>query len=416
MAFLYYTALSIYVFVLRLLALLGHTKARRWVQGRRHWTSTLATWVAQDDRPIIWMHCSSFGEFEQGRPLLEALNQETAPRRVLLSFFSPSGYEPLQNTPLADHVVYLPADTPGQARRFLDLVQPATAFFVKYDFWYGYLNGLQHRHVPTYLVGAAFRPQQVFFRWYGGFFKRMLFCFTQIFVQNKASLKLLTSVDYAHAVLAGDPRLDRVLSERAAARSFPIVEAFTAGRVTLVAGSTWPQDEALLPPLLQALPNLALVLAPHEINEAHLQTIEQTFSDWPTQRYTNWDHDQPNTTARVLIVDTMGMLRALYRYGNVAYIGGGLSAGLHNSLEAAVYGLPLTYGPNYHKFQEAIDFVQLGIATEIQTADDVVQAVQQALTPTNQALVKAQIEAYITRNQGATQRILNHLTTRPPTI
>lgn len=410
MTLLYYLALGTYTFIIRIAAFLGHSKAKKWVQGRYHWQQNLLKWRQQHPEPLLWMHCASLGEFEQGRPLLEALRTRYPDHRLVLSFFSPSGYERLHQTPLADHVLYLPSDTWGTGAYFLQILRPSAAFFIKYEFWHGYLHTLEQRGIPTYLVGAAFRQKQPFFRWYGGFFRRMLGCFTQIFVQNQRSLALLQAIGYQQATLVGDPRLDRVLAIRATAPDYPQVAAFAQKRPVLVAGSTWPPDEALLAQLLADLPQLRLVIAPHEITPAHLQAIEQQFEPYRTLRYTLLEEatDQP-IQARVLIVDTIGMLKAIYRYGDLAYIGGAFGAGLHNSLEAAVYGKPLLFGPRHQKFQEAQDFIQLGAATNVQDALTLRQATQAALAPEHQQQVQQALQNYFEQHQGATERILQHL-------
>lgn len=417
MSFLYYCALSAYTLLLQIAALMGHTKAKHWINGRKNWHRYLLQWRQKHPAPILWMHCASLGEFEQGRPLLEALRTRYPHHQILLSFFSPSGYERLSQTPLADHVIYLPADTWGTAQRFMKTLRPDAAFFVKYEFWYGYLKQLHQRGIPTYLIGAAFRPSQTFFQWYGSFFRKMLDSFTQIFVQQPFSLDLLQTIGYQRAVIAGDPRLDRVLSIAATATSYPLIARFANQRQLLVAGSTWSPDEVLLSTVLASFPQLYLVIAPHEIHSTHIQAIEQQFAEWGTMRYTQLNGPEDwKPQARVLIVDTIGMLNAMYRYGSIAYIGGAFGAGLHNSLEAAVYGIPLLYGPRYHKFQEAIDFVRLGVATSIQDQATLSQAIQKYLTPDCQQTAQQQLQAYFEQHQGATHRILQQLPTSFSTV
>lgn len=403
----YYSTLWLYQLLLRLAAGLGHAKAQHWVEGRHGWQNQLVAWRQQHPAPVVWMHCASLGEFEQGRPLLEQLRRHHPDHLLLLSFFSPSGYLPLRHTTLADHVIYLPMDTRGTAARFIKILQPNIAFFVKYEFWSGYLHALSHQGIPTYLIGALFRQEQIFFRWYGGFFRRMLACFTQIFVQNEASRQRLERIGYTHSTVVGDPRLDRVLAIKANAQAYPLMEAFAKGRQVVVAGSTWPPDEALLAALLETMPNLYLVVAPHEIHEEHLAALEHQFHPFGIQRYTVCREGQTALldTTRVLLVDTIGMLKTIYRYGEVAYIGGGLGAGLHNSLEAAVYEMPLLFGSNYHKFQEAVEFVAMGAATVVEDATTLRQATIAYLQPARQQAVAQQLAKYFRHHQGATTRI-----------
>jgi 3-deoxy-D-manno-octulosonic-acid transferase len=345
------------------------------------------------------------GEFEQGRPLIEALRKKAPQYKLLLSFFSPSGYEPQQQYPLADWVVYLPADTYGQAEQFLNLVQPQQAFFIKYEFWYGYLSNLKKRQIPTYLIAANFRPKQLFFRWYGGFFRELLQCFELIFVQTKTSQELLAPLEVS-TVVVGDPRLDRVLTIKNQARSFPKIAQFCTQAPTLVAGSTWPADEAILAAWLRHHPDQQLLLVPHEIDEAHVQSIAKRFEFVPTGRYS-----QATTTSaiRVLIIDKIGLLSALYGYGTAAYIGGGFGAGIHNCLEAAVYQLPIFFGPNYQKFQEAKALVRLEIATEIQDAQDLARGLNNYTNETVRTALQQRAATYLEEQRGATALILQHL-------
>ncbi len=354
------------------------------------------------------MHCASLGEFEQGRPLLEALRQRAPRHKILLTFFSPSGYEPRRNYPLANWVYYLPADTYGQAQRFLDLVQPQQAFFIKYEFWYGYLTALQERQIPTYLIAANFRPSQIFFRWYGRFFKNLLFCFETIFVQTKASQQLLAPLGLPQVIVAGDTRLDRVLDIKAQARHFPAIAQFCKQAPTLIAGSTWPPDEALLEAWLRQDPTRQLLLVPHEIDEPHLQALAKRFDFVTTGRYTHGPPIGP-LPMRVLIIDEIGLLSALYGYGTAAYIGGGFGAGLHNCLEAVVYELPLFFGANYQKFQEAKALIALGIATEIKDAQELARGLNKYEDTTARLALQQKAAQYLADQRGATAIILQHL-------
>lgn len=410
--FLYYVGISLYVWGIRLAATFGQTKAKKWWQGRQQWQQRLKITLAHNSAPILWMHCASLGEFEQGRPVLEALRQKHPNHKLLLTFFSPSGYAPRQHYKKVDWVFYLPADTYGQAQQFLDIVQPQQAFFIKYEFWYGYLSQLKERQIPSYLIAANFRPNQIFFRWYGGLFRQLLFSFQAIFVQTEASKELLLPFGLPQVVVAGDTRLDRVLAIKAQARQFPAIAQFCAQAPTLVAGSTWPPDEALLEQWLRANPTYQLLLIPHEIEEGHLKNLAKRFDFVTTGRYTHGPPVGP-LPMKVLIIDKIGLLSALYGYGTAAYIGGGFGAGIHNCLEAAVYELPLFFGPKYQKFQEAKALIAAGVATEIQAAEDLARGLTIYEQETVRQSIQEEAKAYLEQQKGATAVIMQTLDLYP---
>lgn len=408
MRIFYTLGIHLYTLGIRLAALFGHRNARLMVQG---WPLTT------DHRPLttdhwVWFHAASLGEFEQARPVLEAYRQRHPDTKVLLTFFSPSGYEVRKNYPLADRVAYLPMDTPRNARRLLDTYRPKAAFFVKYEFWYNYLGELHRRGIPTYIFSAIFRPNQYFFRKYGRWFlKQIRLCYRHIFVQNEASLQLLTRHGI-NATLAGDTRFDRVHQIAQANESDELVErwlATAAGAKILIVGSSWEPDEELIGQYLMEHPEgLRLILAPHVVSIEHLQHIEQTLR-CKMVRYSDLKAGQaPQGDHRVLLVDTIGMLSRLYRYGDVAYIGGGFGAGIHNTLEAITFGKPVLFGPNYHKFQEALDLLAVGGGW---THSDYA-AFANNLTPllTNPEALRAASRAcmhYMQKNLGSTQKILD---------
>ncbi|MDR0667753.1 MAG: 3-deoxy-D-manno-octulosonic acid transferase [Prevotellaceae bacterium] len=362
MHFLYNTGIHLYSWAIRL-ASPFHAKARLFRAGRRRLFKRLQAAIT-DEAPVVWFHCASLGEFEQGRPLMEAYRQQCPEHKLLLTFFSPSGYELRKDYPGADWVFYLPLDTPRNARRLIGIVKPRMAIFIKYDFWYNILQALQAQGVPTYVVSAIFRPAQLFFKSYGGFFRNMLHAYRQLFVQDNYSQELLQSIGITRVQVSGDTRFDRVRKLAQASRTIPPVEPFLAGQPALIAGSTWPADEDKLAGALAALPApVKLIIAPHEIHEERLAAIERRFRKGGTVRYSALcDGSQPAAPhCRTLIVDTIGLLAALYRYGKAAYIGGGFSiSGIHNTLEAAVYGLPVVFGPNYQRFREACDLITQG--------------------------------------------------------
>ncbi|MCC3156902.1 3-deoxy-D-manno-octulosonic acid transferase [Hymenobacter sp. 15J16-1T3B] len=407
MVFLYSLALHLYGLLLRLAAPFV-PKARQWVDGRRNWRPRLQARLADDAAPRIWLHCASLGEFEQGRPLLEALRQQYPGHRLVLTFFSPSGYEVRKDWPGADYVFYLPLDTAANARAFVAAVQPALAIFVKYEFWYHYLAELKRRQVPTICVSAIFRPEQIFFKPWGGFFRRVLGQLTHLFTQDEASARLLRGIHITQVTVAGDTRFDTVAATAAApARELPIVAAFTADAApVLVAGSVWPPDVDVLTSSLQRhADELRIVVAPHEINEAHLQQVEAALPG-RVVRYSRADAATV-AQARVLLIDNIGLLRELYRAGDLGYIGGAFGKGLHNTLEAAAFGLPLLFGPRYEKFREARDLVAQGSAFVVTTAAEA----EARLTPlladaARRAELGQRARTYVQREAGATARIL----------
>lgn len=401
---LYRFSLQMYQAGIGVAALLGKAKARKWLAGRKDWRSRLkASVAALPEGPRIWLHAASLGEFEQGRPVLEALQQKHPGCQLILTFFSPSGYEPQKNFKAADIVAYLPADSPHNARDFLDLVQPAAALFVKYEFWYYFLQALHQRHIPTLLFSAAFRQDQPFFKGYGGLFRQMLNWYDTIQVQDAGSLSLLRTLQPQAALqLGGDTRYDRVLGIAAEARAFDKLVTFKENSFLLIAGSTWPADEQLLHAWLVRKPaHWKLVLAPHEIDEAHLQSIEKLFAG-KTVRYSNFT---AGAAAPVLIIDNIGMLSALYRYGEVAFVGGGFArSGIHNVLEPAVFGLPVLMGPHYQKFSEARLLVEKGFARPVQNILELEAAFRQFSESAPE--MRPRIRAFLQAQAGATKAVL----------
>lgn len=340
-------------------------KARLWVNGRRNWQQNLAAKLAGSNAPIIWMHCASLGEFEQGRPILEALRKEKPGHRLLLTFFSPSGYEVRKNYAGADIICYLPADTPANARRFAELVKPQAAIFIKYEFWLNHLHELRARKVPHMLVAGIFRPSQAFFKPWGGVFRTALHGYSHVFVQDEQSEKLLRGIGLTRLSRGGDPRFDRVADIAAQPRSIPVAEAFATNANVFVAGSTWPADEQLLIPALAPFfgKRWKLLIAPHELGETHLQQIEKLLhAHIQPESVLRYSAATPETAAaaQVLIIDNIGMLSALYGFGKTAYIGGGFGKSIHNTLEAAVWNIPVVFGPKHRKFNEALGLLSCG--------------------------------------------------------
>ncbi len=397
---LYRTAIAV--------AAIRSEKARAWQDGRRDQWMKLESMMPPvvDGQPRFWMHCASLGEFEQGRPVLEALRRHYPDAVLLLSFFSPSGYSQRRNYSGVDAVFYMPLDGPVTSRRFLDLVRPTCALFVKYEFWHYYLKGLQDRGVLSVLVSGAFRESQAAFRPWGGFFRKMISRFSILTVQDEGSLALLRQhLPDAQASLTGDTRFDRVAGIAAEGRELPPIDAFRVGARLLIAGSTWPEDERMLHQALPALPeDWKLILAPHEIDGAHLDSIRQRFD----RDCVFLSEYQPGTPARVLIIDNIGMLSALYGYGEIAFVGGGFSrGGIHNVLEPAAFGLPVIMGPAYEKFVEAVDLVKHGFAFPVTDADGVSHRIGSlSADPAGLASLQRLIREYVRQQTGATAKII----------
>ena len=316
----------------------------------------------------VWFHAASLGEFEQGRPLMEQLRRDHPEYKILLTFFSPSGYEVRKNYEGADIICYLPLDTITNARRFLRAIRPVKAYFIKYEFWYNYLHILKHRGVPVYSVSSIFRPDQVFFKWYGRQYGRVLNCFTHFFVQNEVSKELLGKIGITNVTIVGDTRFDRVLQIKEAAKQLPVVEAFAQDHQVFVAGSSWPPDEEIFIKYFNQHPEWKLIIAPHVIGEDHLRQIEKLLEGRKIVRYT--EATEANVRdAEVLIINCFGLLSSIYHYGDVAYVGGGFGVGIHNLLEAAVWDVPVFFGPNNQKFQEAQGLKKCG-GFEISSYED----------------------------------------------
>ncbi len=405
-----------------------NAKARLFAKGRKNQFTHLQDSL-KGDGSLAWFHCASLGEFEQGRPVMEAYKKMHPEHRILLTFFSPSGYEVRKNYEGVDYVFYLPIDTRRNARRFMTIVKPTVAIFIKYEFWYHYLLMLKQQNVPTYIVSAIFRPSQIFFKWYGGFFRTMLKAYRCLFVQEENSVQLLKSIGVEQVVLAGDTRFDRVWAHTRQPATLPVVAAFTNGHPTLVAGSSWPSDEERLAKAMEILPeNVRLIIAPHEVHEEHLASIEKVFEKWGTVRYTklsgekvqgteykaNTLHPSPFTLhrCRVLIIDTIGLLMSVYSYGSVAYVGGGFDAGngVHNTIEPAAYGLPVVFGPVYEDYAEAVGLVSSGGGVSVTNTEGLIEILQSLLLNEAERQRIGQISAnYVGRNQGATDKVMEWL-------
>ena len=385
-----------------------HKKARLIIEGRRETATRLKQ--LSSDRPVVWFHASSLGEFEQGRPLMEAWRKAHPEYQILLSFFSPSGYEVRHDYAGADVVVYLPSDRSSSVRRFLDLAHPSLAVFIKYDFWPTMLSELSVRSIPTYLVSAIFRPDQLFFRSYGGWYLRLLHLFRRLYVQDEASRQLLIEHGVRAVQVTGDTRFDRVEDIARAAKDIPAVAELAQGHRLLVAGSTWPEDEAILLPYFNDAPeDFALVLAPHEIHEEHLRSIEAGLKR-PSIRLSEYVEGQPLPEGtRCIIIDCFGLLSSVYRYGKWAYVGGGFGKSVHNTLEAAVYGVPVFFGPEIHKHREVRELVHRASGFVLHDEDELAQLLLRFSSEEECKALEARTRAYFAEECGATATILSDL-------
>lgn len=398
----------IYIFLVWLASLFGNKKARELFHGQWKATDGLRTRLPHKSgkQRRVWIHVASVGEFEQARPIIERLRAEHPEVEIVLTFFSPSGYNLRKNYDKVNAVTYLPFATRRNARMFLDVVKPDVAIFVKYEFWPAYLRELNKRGVKTYSISAIFREKQAFFRWWGKPYRNILKLFTAIYVQDESSARLLREHGIEHVEVAGDTRFDRVHAIAEQAKDIPQVARFAASSdKVIVAGSTWPKDEELLARYINENPDVKLVLAPHEIHEAHLHQIFQLFEG----RHVRLTQATVNNldTVRVLVVDTMGMLSSIYRYGQVAYIGGGFGVGIHNTIEAAVFGMPVLFGPNYKNFREACALIEAGGGKSVRNYAEFKAAMDEALAEHETIGKKA--SDYVELELGATDKIYKKL-------
>lgn len=357
----------------------------------------------------VWFHAASLGEFEQGRPLIEHIRKEWPEYKVLLTFFSPSGYEVRKDYKGADICCYLPIDTISNARRFLRMVRPEMAFFIKYEFWYNYLHILKHRGVPTYSVSSIFRPDQIFFKWYGRSYRKVLYCFSHFFVQNEKSRELLRQLNIGCVSVVGDTRFDRVLQIKEASKRLPIVEAFVEGtQGVFVAGSSWEPDEDVFIPYFNQHKEWKLIIAPHVVSEDHLRSIEEKLNR-KTIRYSTASAERASA-AECLIVDCFGLLSSIYHYGTVAYVGGGFGAGIHNVLEAAVWGIPVIFGPENKHFQEAQELIEAQGGLEITDLRTFNTVMSRLIRDTDfRARSGRQAQEYVKGKAGAMRRIMESI-------
>lgn len=355
----------------------------------------------------IWFHAASLGEFEQGRPMIETLRKRYPQFKILLTFFSPSGYEVRKNYEGADVICYLPFDTPFKVRKFLNLANPHIAVFIKYEFWLNYLTELKKRGIKTYIISAVFRPGQLFFKWYGKWYRKALSCYERLFVQDEASKKLLAAYGINNVEVCGDTRFDRVLEIQHNARLLPEMEVFAKDdKLILIAGSTWPEDEEIIIPYFNAHTEVKLIIAPHEIHREHLLYI-QSLLNRPSIRLSE-SNGEALRTNDCLIIDSFGLLSSIYRYGHVAYIGGGFGRSIHNTLEAAVYGIPVVFGPKYQKFKEAENLITCGGGFSIDNEAAFTGCMNHFISnPASRRIAGIAAGDFVDKNAGATEKILS---------
>ncbi|MBA3680430.1 MAG: 3-deoxy-D-manno-octulosonic acid transferase [Bacteroidetes bacterium] len=407
--FLYNLVIYLYGIVIKL-ASINKLKARQWVAGRKNWRDHLEKKItALNSQNIIWVHCASYGEFEQGRPLIEAIKKKHPDHKIVLSFFSPSGYEVFKDWRGAEVICYLPLDTRSNARDFIRIVKPKAAIFIKYEFWLNFLFTLKSQNIPAYLVSAVFKPHHPFFKWYGGIFKRSLKTFNKLFIQDEASGNLLKKIGIENFEVCGDTRFDRVVEIKENFTELPFIKQFCGDSRILVAGSTWPGDDELLIEAFKALnlPDLKLILVPHNVDEKDIQKLS-VLLEKNSLDFHLFSEQKPGGSSKILVVDTIGMLSKIYNYATVTYIGGGLDEGIHNCLEPAVYFKPVIfYGNDYHKYNEAVELIELKAAKNILSSGALAAEISGYL---NNKVVLTEIEnklkLYFQEKSGTTKKVL----------
>ena len=410
MFFLYNIFISLFVLGIRIASLFNQ-KAKLWVNGRKGILGKIEKELTgnNDKRKLAWFHCASLGEFEQGRPVIEAFRETMPDHRIFLTFFSPSGYEIRKNYPGTDHVFYLPADTAGMAAKFIKVLSPDIVFFIKYEYWYNYLAVLKQRGIPTYMVSAIFRPSQAFFRWYGSWFRKQLNNLTWFFVQDEDSESLLRKIGIQQVSVSGDTRFDRVSSIALQKKPVEWIDEFRKDSLIILAGSTWPEDEKiLLPFILEKKAKYKFIIAPHEV---HKERIDGLMLLLGTGGLRFSQANEKNIwEARILVIDSIGILASLYRYAYISFVGGGFGVGIHNILEPAALGVPVIFGPNYERFREARDLVREGGAATIKNEEEFRTAFGRITDiPGERERASGICTAYVMSHKGATAHILKHL-------
>ena len=406
MLLLYNIAIQLYFYAVYFVSFFNK-KAKLWINGRKDQL------YAREEKSV-WFHFASLGEFEQGRPVLENLRKAHPDKKFILTFFSPSGYEIRKNTQLADAVYYLPLDTAENAKKFIESIQPELAIFTKYEYWYHFFNELHGRSIPLYIISGIFRPGQVFFKWYGGLNRKILSFVTYFFVQDDASEQLLKNIGLTNVKVSGDTRFDRVWENAKQPQDLPLIKAFKGEQRLFIAGSTWPADEKLVKKLMGEYPNWKFIIAPHEVFDYRIDDIMDMIIPDLVIKYTALVMD-PIISPRnqLLVIDNIGMLSSLYQYADIAYIGGGFGSGIHNTLEAAAFGVPVIFGPNYKRFKEACDLILLGSGFSIKNEEELKDAVMfLSDDDLRYQAVRKKIKQYVKEHTSATEIIVNNITIR----
>lgn len=405
MRLLYNICIAIYAALIRLVSPFNK-KARLWCDGRKGMVERMRRVIGEESN-VVWIHVASLGDFEQGRPLVDYVKERYPEYKILLTFFSPAGYEVRKNYPNADYVFYLPNDTRREVRRFLDVVRPKVVIFVKYEFWLNMLAELRKRKIRTYIASAIFRRNSIFFNPFGGIWREALKTFNTLFVQDDRSKELLAEIGVENVVVAGDTRFDRVSAIAERVEKVDIIEQFKGGKRLFVAGSTWGPDEDILLPLINENPNIKFVIAPHEMEESRIERILREVKGGAV-RYTQLSNDFADK--QVLVLDTVGLLSRVYGSAEWAYVGGGFGAGIHNTLEAAVYGLPVAFGPKYRKFKEARDLIELGIGCSVTDECELKRWFDELKSDNDYlARISALAKVYVGQHRGATEKIVKEI-------
>ncbi len=408
MHLIYNISIQLYLLAIKVAALFN-PKAKQWLQGRKNLFEELQQSITDEDE-IIWFHVASLGEFEQGRPLMEKVKESFPGHKILLTFFSPSGYEVKKSYEGADYIFYLPMDTQSNARKFVSIVKPKMVIFVKYEFWFNYINELYINKIPLLMISVIFRPSQHFFQFWGRWFRKQLSKITWFYVQNKQSIYLLKNINIYHADKSGDTRFDRVKALANEQHNTPAVERFKGKNLLMVAGSSWPPDEDILKYVLEkSAKPFKLIVAPHVVNNSHVSELQQKFAPWNPILFTDFDSSFSKESA-VLILNTTGILSQIYRYADISYVGGGFGAGIHNLLEPATYGQPVLFGPNFKKFQEAHDLIDIKAGYPISNKEETLKTIDLLLgDDALRAGIGNKAKKYVTDNAGATDIVLNKI-------
>jgi 3-deoxy-D-manno-octulosonic-acid transferase len=399
MLWLYNIGIQLYGLIVKIFSLFN-SKAALFIQGRVNLLEKVSTTIDSKQKHI-WFHFASLGEFEQGRPVLEKIKQAYPHKRIIITFFSPSGYEIRKDYQGADGIFYLPLDTSGNASKLIEAFNPEMVIFTKYEYWYHYYSTLSRKKIPIIIISGIFRPAQIYFKWYGGFNRKILSFVSHFFVQNEESKTLLQQINITNVTVSGDTRFDRVAENAQSPKQLEIIERFSDNEKVFIAGSTWPADEQLITELAKSNPDWKFIIAPHEIDQNHIASIQALFPDAIKYSDANAENN-----AQVLIIDNIGLLSSIYQYGDIAFIGGGFGVGIHNTLEAAAFGIPVIFGPNYQRFQEAKDLISIGGAKSIANIGELRSAFKNLTTTSESGNIAGR---YVNEHKGSTEKIFRYL-------